>query len=311
MSASAPDHLPALARGMWTLTEPIHAVTYFSPEASTAFTAAGLRGFWRGYFAGRSAPLGRVGPEAVTALFFNFAPGMVARALPAVWDLAGPEAALAARQQASAATLRRAFAEAHLEPDVPALADRLWAIAAAAPTDGRALGAANAGLPRPDDAHERLWLAASILRELRGDGHVAALVTAGLSGLDILVLRSAADLERQVLQPARGWSDEDWTAGTAALTAGGLLGGPGGPARPTEAGWAVLTEVERITDRLAGAAWAGSAAAGDLHDLAARLRPLAAAAATVFPPVNPIGISAAWDPESAPDGVPWAGSAAR
>ena len=43
---------------MWTLFEPVHAVTYFAPEARSAFEAAGLRGFWRGYFAGRAAPLG-------------------------------------------------------------------------------------------------------------------------------------------------------------------------------------------------------------------------------------------------------------
>ena len=44
-------------RSMWHLFEPIHAVTYFSPQARAAFEEAGLRGFWRGYFAGRAAPL--------------------------------------------------------------------------------------------------------------------------------------------------------------------------------------------------------------------------------------------------------------
>jgi hypothetical protein len=49
---------PQLARRMWSLFEPVHAVTYFSPEASAAYAEAGLRGFSRGYFAGRAAPLG-------------------------------------------------------------------------------------------------------------------------------------------------------------------------------------------------------------------------------------------------------------
>ena len=51
------------ARSMWTLFEPIHAVTYFAPEARAALEEAGLRGFWRGYFAGRAAPLGPAGPR--------------------------------------------------------------------------------------------------------------------------------------------------------------------------------------------------------------------------------------------------------
>lgn len=82
---------------MWTLFEPIHAVTYFAPEARAAFEEAGLRGFWRGYFAGRAAPLGPTGAAVVTASFFNFAPAFVARAIPAVWDLIAPEDALATR----------------------------------------------------------------------------------------------------------------------------------------------------------------------------------------------------------------------
>jgi hypothetical protein len=64
---------------MWTLFEPVHAVTYFAPEARSAFEEAGLRGFWRGYFAGRAAPLGPAGAAVVGASFFNFAPAMVAR----------------------------------------------------------------------------------------------------------------------------------------------------------------------------------------------------------------------------------------
>ena len=70
----------AVARHLWQLYEPLHAVTYFAPEARAAFVGAGLRGFWRGYFAGRAAPLGAVPAAPVTALFYSFAPAMVARA---------------------------------------------------------------------------------------------------------------------------------------------------------------------------------------------------------------------------------------
>jgi hypothetical protein len=75
---------------------------------------------------------------------------------------------------------------------------------------GRVLAAANAALPAPDDALARLWQAATVLREHRGDGHFAALVTAGIDGCEALVLRCALDLRREDVQPARGWTDEQW-----------------------------------------------------------------------------------------------------
>ena len=95
---------------MWTLFEPIHAVAYFAPEARSAFERAGLRGFWRGYFAGRAAPLGAAGAAVVTASFFNFAPAFVARAIPGVWELITPEEALRARLAGATEALGRLLA---------------------------------------------------------------------------------------------------------------------------------------------------------------------------------------------------------
>src|SRR5574342_764117 len=94
------------ARRMWVLFESVHAVTYFAPEARAAFEAAGLRGFWRGYFAGRAAPLGPVNAAPVIALFNSFSPSMVQRAIPDVWTRAMPDAALAARVDGAASALR-------------------------------------------------------------------------------------------------------------------------------------------------------------------------------------------------------------
>src|SRR6202020_3276309 len=91
---------------MWTLVEPVHAVTYFAPEARSAFEQAGLRGFWRGYFAGRPAPLGPVNAAVVGASFFNFSPAMAARAIPAVWELIAPAEALRVRQAGAVSALR-------------------------------------------------------------------------------------------------------------------------------------------------------------------------------------------------------------
>ncbi|MFY9890827.1 MAG: hypothetical protein WAK71_21110, partial [Streptosporangiaceae bacterium] len=124
----------ATARQMWTLFEPVHVISYFTPDARGAFEQAGLRGFWRGYFAGRAAPIGAVGAAPVVAAFFSFAPPMVARALPAVWDLISPEQALDVRQAGAVAALRELLGLSASDPEpaqVAAAADRLSAAAAA------------------------------------------------------------------------------------------------------------------------------------------------------------------------------------
>ncbi|MGV0800556.1 hypothetical protein ABQF26_26525, partial [Mycolicibacterium elephantis] len=101
------DREPKLARRFFDRIEPVHAVTYFAPEARAALDGLGFKGFWMGYFAARSAPFGAVPPEVVTAAFYNFAPHRVAKALPAAWDIATPADALRARAEAATAALRR------------------------------------------------------------------------------------------------------------------------------------------------------------------------------------------------------------
>src|ERR687897_117690 len=175
---------------MWTLFEPVHAVTYFAPQARAAFEAANLRGFWRGYFAGRAAPLGAVGPPPVTATFFSFAPRMVQRALPDVWTRADPATALLARLDGARASLAALVGES---AEVAEAAELLRDAADGLPPVGRPLAAANAALPWPDDPLGVLWQAATILREHRGDGHVAALLVAGLEGAQTPVWRASLD----------------------------------------------------------------------------------------------------------------------
>ena len=280
----------APGRRLWSLFEPLHAVTYFAPQCRQAFEAAGLRGFWRGYFAGRSAPLGAVGAAPVTALFYGFAPAMVARALPSVWELATPQSALEARRIGAAAAVRAAFAASgtgDVSADrIAAAADLARSAALAAQTGGRALGAANSALPWPEQPVDVLWHAATVLREVRGDGHVAALLTSGLTGLEALVLRSGSDLDRRLLQPARGWTDEEWEGARAVLTRRGLLGATG---RITEAGQRLHENIETITDHLAIQPWTalGPAATDRFVEL---VSPLARAAAATLPASTPIGL---------------------
>jgi hypothetical protein len=270
-------------RAMWTLFEPVHMVTYFTADGLSAFTEAGLRGFWRGYFAGRGAPLGDVGPAVVTASFYNFAPAFVARAIPGVWDLISRDEAIAVREAGAAAALRRLLAGR--EAEVAKAADLLWRAAGEVDCAGRVLAAANQELPVSADPHTRLWQAATLLREHRGDGHFASLAAADIDGCEAVVLRSAKDIGREVLQPVRGWTDEQWGAAARRLAERGLTGADGSI---TAAGRAAHDAVEEATDRAASRPWARIGTVG-LAEVAAALMPLAQACAAALPAMTPVG----------------------
>ncbi|HUJ04960.1 MAG TPA: hypothetical protein VLX31_02500 [Streptosporangiaceae bacterium] len=241
---------PTLARRLWEAVEPIHAVVYFAAEPAEAARQAGLKGFWMGYFAGRVAPLGPVPPEAVAAMAYGFAPAMVARAIPDAWRLADPRAVLGARTHGAAKALR-----AHLDDTaigaLPGLADLLWQAMTDCGYDGRPLAAAWSQVPRPADPVAAAWLGTTILREHRGDGHVLAGVGAGLRGLDAtLTFVATGTISREIIQPSRGWSDDDWEQAARRLTVRGLLDRDG---RLTKTGGALRRDIEHLTDRLAAA----------------------------------------------------------
>lgn len=238
---------PELARRFFYRFEPVHAVTYFAPEARAAFDQLGYRGFWMGYFAARSAPLGPVAPEVVTAVFYNFAPQRVAKALPAAWQIAGPEAALHARLDSAVATLRRYGLKE--DENVRTAAELASKAARRAPADGRALFAANRALPWPDDPLAALWHATTLLREQRGDGHVAVLTAAGISGRECNVLHAAANrVPHEYIARTRDYDDDEWRRVERQLGARGLLGEDGSL---TGAGRALKEQVESSTDALA------------------------------------------------------------
>jgi hypothetical protein len=274
---------------MWTLFEPIHAVTYFTPEGRSAYEQAGLRGFWRGYFAGRAAPLGAAGPAVVAASFFNFAPAFVARAIPGVWELTTPEEALRARLAGATSALGRLLAGQ--EAQATAAAGLLWRAIGELDFSGRVLASANAALPVPGDGGgglAGLWQAATLLREHRGDGHFAALAAADIDGCEAVVLRCRLDLRREDMQPVRGWTDEAWDDALSRLAARGWVAADGAL---TSAGREAHAAVEDATDRAASRPWArlGPEATAEI---AAALTPLARACATVLPYPSPIGLPA-------------------
>ncbi|HEY2509003.1 MAG TPA: hypothetical protein VGI58_21005 [Streptosporangiaceae bacterium] len=292
------------ARRMYSLFEPVHVISYFAEPATGAWGKAGLRGYWRGYFAGRAAPIGAVGAAPVTAAFFSFAPHMVGRALPGIWDLITPARALEVRLAGAVAALRDLLSlddQAETPEPVRAAADLLTRVIEDIDGAGRPLGGPNAALPVPDEPLARLWHAATVLREHRGDGHIAALVASGLDGPEALALRAGLYLaqegdrsresdgmwKREWLQPVRGWTDEQWDAAAARLADRGLLTAAGAA---TPAGVTLHAELERVTDAAAARPWA-TLSATQTGELAGLLPPIAAACAAVLPFASPAAAS--------------------
>src|SRR5438046_9386425 len=139
----------SMARRMFELVEPIGVIPYSADEPNEAMFALGFTNYWDTYFAGRAAPLGLVAAEVVDALFYNFAPGEVARHIPKVWRTTTPEAAIAARQTRCVKALRR-IPGAHVNSTALArTADQLPEAATAAPFEGRPMYAALRAIPTP------------------------------------------------------------------------------------------------------------------------------------------------------------------
>jgi hypothetical protein len=276
------------ARRLWQAVEPLHAAVYFHPEASPAYKAIGLRGFWMGYFASRAAALGPVGPDVVTATFYGFAPSMVAKAVPDCWARASVEDILAVRHRLAADALGAPAASIDL--DVPSLADALVTAVERLTFEGRALAAAHRDLPVPDDPLLRLWWACTVLREHRGDGHVAALLAHGISPVEAHVLKVAGgEASEAALRPFRGWTEDEWESGRLGLFARSLLTEDG---RLTEDGIMLRSVVEHVTDSTAEPGWwalgGGDASTEVVERLAALSAAVRAGGAIPFP--NAMGL---------------------
>jgi hypothetical protein len=282
-----------LARALWTLFEPIHAVTYFSPQSREALAAIGLTRYWDGYFAGRSAAVGALAGPPVTAMFSGFAPFLVDRALPAVWSVTTPAQVIEARYVGAAETLRALVPD---EATVTAAASALAQLTRNLDLVGRPLAAGFGSLPLEDDPYRRVWQLAGTLREHRGDGHVIALVSLGIAGITTLLLRSGVDLDAASMQKARGWTDDDWTAEADRLVERGLLDAHH---RITPAGADLLNRAEHLTNRLALSAIDGLDE-GAVRDVARALVPVAGAVTSLFPYPNPIGMPRSWNPDDDP-----------
>nr|WP_116707807.1 hypothetical protein [Actinomycetospora cinnamomea] len=227
---------------------------YFVPEVGEELAPLGITRQRDQYFAQRSAAMGAVGPGVVAATFFSFNPALVARSVPVVWAQASPADVVNARLRAADTALRRLLGDQVSSRAVTESAELARRACDGATGEDRPLYAAHADLPFPEEPHLALWHAVTLLREHRGDAHLHALVSAGLSGLEALVTHTATGRGFTVgfAQQSRGWSPEQWSEAAAGLAERGLLDADGAL---TEAGVALRAEVEDHTTRMSLAPW--------------------------------------------------------
>ncbi|HSL56999.1 MAG TPA: hypothetical protein VK866_04080 [Acidimicrobiales bacterium] len=242
-----------IARRMLRTLEPVHGMIYFVPEAAAAYAEVGLEGR-AGYFASRAAAMGPVPAEVVVATFFNFHPDLVRTQIPDAWDRATPAQVLDARHRAVDAALRRLLGDAAHGPEIAEAAELAREATTALSPVGRPLYAGHASLPWPDEPHLVLWHAQTLLREHRGDGHVACLVTSGINdGCEALVTHAATEaVPADVLRTSRAWSIAEWDAAVTRLADRGWVHADGSF---TDVGRRVRDEIEACTDQLSMAPW--------------------------------------------------------
>ncbi|WP_369271544.1 hypothetical protein AB5J55_17305 [Streptomyces sp. R11] len=241
-------------RQLWHLLEPLHAVLYYAPAV---FEEAAALGYdteerWPSYFPYRAAPLGAIGAERVASAFYSFSPRMVAEHIDPAWKIASAEALLQARVRGIDRAYRAILGDRTDSPEMAEAAALARRVAEAADIAGRPLAAAHAALEWPRAPHLQLWHAATILREHRGDGHIAALMVAGLDPVESLVSFAAIGAASVERFESRGWTPAQWTSARERLTARGLIDADG---TATEAGRELRRTVEEHTDQLAAGPW--------------------------------------------------------
>ena len=248
---------PIVSRKCWRALEPVHAQVYFTPEPQEEYASLGYdlkANGAHGYFPARAAALGAVPAPVVQAAFFNFSARAVAFGMDKAWEVASPAQLTQARYRGADRALRRMCGDALDAAEVTEAVELARAACEGCTPEGRPLYAGNAALDWPDVPHLQLFHAVTLLREYRGDGHIAALVVEGISGLEAAVMHVAQGdaWTREPLRKTRGYRTEEWDAAVLRLREQGWLDED---AQFTEQGRAVRQRVEDRTDELALPAW--------------------------------------------------------
>jgi hypothetical protein len=242
------------ARDLRDALEPLATISFWSEPAYAEYEALGLD-FLTGYVWSRSCVMGTPDAGVVAAAFAVFEPGAIAGLLGAARDACGLDAIRRAREAGAVAALRETLGE---DPD--GLGDAVAVLrsgAEAVDVAGRPFYAGARGLPWPAEPLGQLWHAATLLRECRFDGHVAALVAHGIGGLQANLLTELwVGWSGFAYTASRAWPEEEVRRAAADLEARGLIDGEA----LTDDGVALRRSVEQATDQAMAPALA---AAGD------------------------------------------------
>jgi hypothetical protein len=233
--------LGTTSRRLRDLVEPIAAGIYFAPEAHERYEALGLD-FFRGYFCSRGACLGTAPWTVICAAFGVFKPEIVEQFVTEGWQKTTAEPMLDARLAGAEASLQRMLGD----PDdgVERATEILYSLTDGLDVAGRALFGGLSALPRPTSPWGALWRAADLVRERRGDAHIAAWIPHFDSCEISTITELAHGLPPRSFVYTRGWSVDDVDAAQARLEARGLLDGQA----TTDAGRKLRGDVERATD---------------------------------------------------------------
>jgi len=263
----------------------MHNLLYFDSKIDKHYASIGIVDPRVSYFAARACALGPVGPEPVTAMFYNFNPITVASSIPRVWEMAEPAAIVRARFEVADICLRPLLAESLDSPELREAVElaRTAAENASNHLGARPLFAAHARQEWPDEPHVQLWWAQTLLREFRGDGHQATLLHSGLTGIEALIMYTATEkVDGEALRLTRGWTSASWRAAAEGLREKGLLEPSSGPGTfdVTPEGRALREWIENTTDLLALPAYSvlGTEGCERLADLGAKLNQTVVAA---------------------------------
>jgi hypothetical protein len=215
---------------------------YFAPEAQQRYEALGLN-YFEGYFCSRGACLGKAPWSVITAAFGAFKPAVVEQAVTGGWSKTDPEPMLAARRDGATDQLNRLLGEPG--PEVKQATEILFSLTDGIDPSGRMLYSGLSVQPVPDTPMGQLWHAADLVREHRGDGHIAAWISR-TDSCEITVLTELSwGLQPGAYVFTRGWSAEEVDAARARLQDRGLLDGDG---QLTDAGRTFRAEIEHSTD---------------------------------------------------------------
>jgi len=271
-----------IARKTWRTVEPYHSAVYFAPEAAEEYRSVGVTDRMTGYFASRAAPMGAVPAAVVSATFFNFDNDLVERSMEGVWDSVTPTDMVAARFRAADRMIHRIVPDGIDSAEMVEASElaRGAALAAGDHPEGRPLFAGHSSLPWPEEPHLILWHAQTLLREFRGDGHIAALTIEGLSGCEALVTHAAAgDISAEVLKATRQHTADDWAEAEDRLRSIGWLDSD---LMLTDLGVERRAWIEQRTDELASEPYDAIGVEG-CSRLREIVRPLSRAMIATFP----------------------------